>query len=153
MLFGSVPSPPKKPKSSISTQSARPTTISTISVTRGSQPGPRPAAAVTRPAPIAVSAITANRFTANPCAAVNEPKPRTQPARTAGCGVPAIELTMVVRVPGRPCSVPCQKPRPGQACSRAMPRKNAPSPPRIVRPSRGPAQLRSGSAISTPAAQ
>ena len=37
---------------------------------------------------------------------------------------------MLVRVPGVECLVgwPCQKPRPGQACSKAMPTQNAPCP-------------------------
>ena len=150
MLLGSVPSPPKKPKSSISIQSARQSAIVAMSVTRPSQAGPRPAATVTRPAPVAASAITANRLTANPFVAVKDAKPRTHPAMRVGCGVLAMALTMPVSVPGPPCPVPCQKPRPGQACSAAMPMKNAPATARIVRPIRAVAQLRSGRAIRTP---
>ena len=37
-----------------------------------------------------------------------------------------MSATMPVKVPGWPCAVPCQKPRPGQACSTAIARKNAP---------------------------
>ena len=43
--------------------------------------------------------------------------------------------TMPVRVPGWPCAVPCQKPRPGQAWSTAMARKNAPRAVSSRRPS------------------
>ena len=102
---------------------------------------------------MAASAITANRFTAKPCAAVNEAKLRTHASRNAGCGVLAIELTMPVSVPCWPCTVPCQKPRPGQACSTAMPMKNNPSTDSTARPSRAECQVRSGSAIRAPAAQ
>ena len=149
MLLGSVPRPPKKPKSSISTQSARQSPTIRMTVSRSS-PG-RPPPAVSRPAPIAASAITANRFTANPCAAVKDAKLLTHPANKAGCGVAAMDLTMPVSVLLRPG--PGQKPRPGQACSTAMPRKNAPSTDRVARPGSAVRQLRSGAAISTPAAQ
>src|SRR5260370_918525 len=67
MLLGSVPSPPRKPKSSISTQSARQNTTRATTVRRSSQPDARPPA--TRPAPMAASARTANRVTETPCAA------------------------------------------------------------------------------------
>ncbi len=82
MLLGSVPSPPKKPKSSTRTQSARQSPTITTTVSRSS-PGHRPPA-VSRPVPIAASAITTNRFTAKPCAPVNDAKLRTQPARQRG---------------------------------------------------------------------
>ena len=65
----------------------------------------------------------------------------------------AIELTMPVSVPCPPCSVPCQKPRPGQACSTAMPRKNRPMADSTIRPSRAERQVRSGSAMRAPAVQ
>jgi len=151
MLLGSVPSPPKKPKSSISAQSARQSSTVATTVRRSSQPGARPAAS--RPAPVAPRAVTANRLTANPCAAVKDAKLLTHPAKSDGCGVAAMDLTMPVSVPGPPCSVPCQKPRPGQAWSTAKPRKNPPVTARTVRPSRGVGQPRRGRAIRTPAAQ
>ena len=76
---------------------------------------------------------------------------------------------MPASVPGLPPPVPCQKPRPGQACSTAMPMKNSPIPPSSSRPNpkgpkdlkgskdlkgpkvRGLRQASSGSAISAPA--
>ena len=148
MLLGSVPRPPKKPKSSISTQSARQSTVSTAIVGRSSLGWP-----LSRPAPIAPSAITATRLTAKPWAAVKLPKPTTQRAKRAGWGVPDIDWTMPVRVPGEPCRLPCQNPRPGQACSTAMPTKNRPMAARILRPSCGVCQARSGRASKAPAAQ
>ena len=148
MLLGSVPSPPKKPKSSISTQAARPSTVAAAIAGRSSRGWP-----LSRPAPIAPSAITTTRLTAKPWAAVKFPKPLTQWANTAGCEVPAIDWTMPVSVPGAPCWVPCQNPRPGQACSTAMPTKNRPMTVRILRPSCGVCQARSGSASRAPAAQ
>ena len=95
MLFGSVPSPPKNPKSSISTQSARHSTTKAMTAGRTSRRCP-----MTKAAPIAASATTTTRLTANPCAsskAVNAP---TQPARKAGCGVCAISPVMPASVPG-----------------------------------------------------
>ena len=86
MLFGSVPRPPRKPKSCTSTQSARQNTI------------PNPAAYLTsrgRPvrkiAPIAASAITTTRLTAKPLLAANEPKSASRADRKCGCGVPDID--------------------------------------------------------------
>ncbi len=49
--------------------------------------------------PVAASAITTNRLTANPCAAVKDAKLLTHPANKDGCGVPDMSLTMPVRVP------------------------------------------------------
>ena len=95
MLFGSVPRPPKNPKSSISTQSARHSTVNAITAGRTSRRCP-----VRNATPIAASATTTNRLTANPCAsskAVNAP---TQAARKPGCGVCAISLVMPASVPG-----------------------------------------------------
>ena len=62
---------------------------------------------------------------------------------------------MVTKVPGVECRVgwPCQKPRPGQACNKAMPTQKAPVVPRIHRPNRGDLQAVSGKAMSAPAAQ
>jgi len=87
--------------------------------------------------PIRASATTANRLTANPCTEVNEPNPRTQLARRCGCGVCAIDCTMPVSVPCPSRGLPCQKPRPGHACSTAIPAKNSPMTASTARPSHG----------------
>ena len=148
MLLGSVPRPPKNPKSSISTQSARHSTMNAMTAGRTSRGRP-----VRKIPPITASATTANRLTANPCASSKPVKALTHPDRKRGCGVCAIDPVMPARVPGCPWEIPCQNPRPGQACSTAMPTRNRPSPARIARPSRGLCHVRSGSAISAPATQ
>ena len=102
-------------------------------------------------APVTASAATANRLTANPCAASNEPNADTRADRKPAGRSSAIDWTMPASVPGWPPEVPCQNPRPGQACSTAMPARNSAVPARISRPSRGVRQARSGSAIRTPA--
>ena len=150
MLFGSVPSPPRNPRSSTSTQSARHSTVPAITPARASRASPR-AAAAQNTAPSPATAITANRFTPHPCAAVKSPNQDTSADSTCGCEVPAIVWTMPVSDPGWPAAVPCQNPRPGHACNSAMPRKNTPVPARISRPVRGVSQARSGSATSAPA--
>ena len=63
MLLGSVPSPPKKPKSWMSTQTARQNTPAAMTAARATR-----LRLVSSPAPMTASAITANRFTAKPCA-------------------------------------------------------------------------------------
>ena len=88
-------------------------------------------------APVTARAATANRLTANPCASSNAAKPDTHADRKPGCGVWAIDCPIAASVPGCPCEIPCQKPRPGQACSTAIPARNKPSPARICRPRRG----------------
>ena len=93
------------------------------------------------------SAATANRFTANPCASSKVVKALIQADRNPGCDVPAIDWVIPARVPGWPCDAPCQNPRPGQACSTAIPARNSPRPAMISRPSRRVCQARSGSAI------
>ena len=65
MLFGSVPRPPKTPRSSTSTQSARQNTAAAMTAIRASRASER-AALTQNAAPAAASAITATRFTANP---------------------------------------------------------------------------------------
>ena len=146
MLLGSVPRPPKKPKSSISTQSARHSTVNAATAGRTSRRRP-----VRKAVPIKASATTANRFTANPCASSKPVKALTQADSQPGCGVCAMSWVMPARVPGCPWEIPCQKPRPGQACSTAMTIRNKPVPARIACPSRGSCHNRSGSAISAPA--
>jgi len=70
---------------------------------------------------------------------------------TRGWGVWAIVWTMPARVPGPRPAIPCQNPRPGQACRTAIPARNTPNPASTARPSRGVRQLRSGSATRAPA--
>ena len=82
MLFGSVPSPPRKPRSCTSTQSARPNTMPNHTAYRTSEGRP-----VRKIAPIAASTITTTRFTAKPLLAANDPKPDSQEDRKRGCGV------------------------------------------------------------------
>ena len=85
MLLGSVPSPPKNPKSSMSTQSARHSTVKKIRAGRISLRCP-----LTNAAPVTASAATASRLTANPCATVKGPNAFTQADERWGCGVAAI---------------------------------------------------------------
>ena len=146
MLFGSVPSPPRKPKSWTSTQSARQNTRPNHTAYRTSRGRP-----VRNTAPIAASAITTTRFTAKPLLAANAPNLATSADSACGCGVEAICWTMPARVPGWPWPVPRQNPRPGQACSTAMPMKNSPIPPSSSLPGRAVRQASSGSAMSAPA--
>ena len=146
MLLGSVPSPPKNPMSWTSTQSARLSTVRAAMA--GKSTGRQP---LSRASPISASAATTNRFTANACAPANVLNALISVDRECGCGVWAIDWAMLASVPGLPCTVPCQKPRPGQACSTAMPAKNAPITARMPRPSRGLRQAVSGKAMSAPA--
>ncbi len=150
MLFGSVPRPPRKPRSSTSTQSARQNTAAPMTAMRASRASDR-AALRQNAAPAAASAITATKFTANPFDSVKRPKLETITSSACGCDVVAIDWTIAASEPGPPSSLPCQKPRPGQACSSAMPRKNAPPPPRTSRPIVGRSQVRCGSIRSRPA--
>ena len=90
------------------------------------------------------------RLTANPDRAVSVAKARSHEDRNPGCPLWDMVRAMLVRSPGaRP--PPDQNPRPGQACSTAMPAKNRPVTPSTVRPSRSPRQARPGSAMSAPA--
>ena len=146
MLLGSVPRPPRNPRSSTSTQSARHSTVNPARTGRISRGRPD-----RNTAPVTASATTTNRFTANPCASSKVVKALTQADRKPGCGVWAIVPVMPASVPGWPWAVPCQNPRPGQACSTAIPIRNAPVPAMISRPGHGLRQARSGSAISAPA--
>ena len=73
MLLGSVPTPPRNPKSSISTQSARQSTAPAITPKQTSR-----GRALRKPAPTATKATTANKFTAQPWAASKRPKAATQ---------------------------------------------------------------------------
>ncbi len=82
MLLGSVPSPPRKPRSWISTQSARQITTPATTPTRVIR-----GRATRNAAPIAASAITTTRFTATGLAASNAPKLAIHEDSTAGCGV------------------------------------------------------------------
>jgi hypothetical protein len=103
MLFGSVPSPPRKPVSWTSTQSARQNRIPNHSayLTRRGRP-------VRKIAPIAASAMTTTRLTVKPWRVASVPNAETRDERKCGCGVPDIVCTIPDRVPGLPSSVPCQ---------------------------------------------
>ncbi len=138
MLFGSVPRPPKKPKSWTSTHTARQNTPS--SDERGAD---QPLAPARRRDPARAGDGQGDERAAghgqhqhghqvhgeavgrDERAEVRRPG---APAR-AGCEVLAMRLTIEVSEPGWPCSVPCQNPRPGQACSTAIPARNTPMPP------------------------
>ena len=146
MLFGSVPSPPRNPKSSTSTQSARQSRTNAASAGRITSRRP-----VRKATPIAASAITATRLTAKPLPRTTDSNPDTRSYRNRGCEACVIDWIMLVSVPGWPFWLPCQKPRPGQACSTAIPIRNSPKPASTARPSRGVRQLRSGRASSPPA--
>ena len=95
MLLGSVPRPPKNPMSSISTQSARHSTVNAMTAGRTTRRRP-----VRNAAPIPASATTANRLSANPCASSNAVNALTQAARKPGCGVCAMSLVIPASVPG-----------------------------------------------------
>ena len=110
MLFGSVPRPPRKPRSCTRTQLARQNTIPNATAYLTSRGRP-----VRKIAPIAASAITTTRLTAKPWRSANVPKPDSRDDRTCGCVVPDIDWTIPASVPGLPSTVPCQNPRPGQA--------------------------------------
>ena len=144
MLLGSVPRPPKKPRSSISTQSARHSTVKPIRTGRISRGCP-----VRNAAPVTASAATATRFTANPCASSKAVKALIQADRNPGCEVRPWTGHAGQRA-GLAADAPCQNPRPGQACSTAIPTRNSPMPAMVSRPARAvPGPL--GSAISAPA--
>jgi hypothetical protein len=103
MLFGSVPSPPRNPRSSTSTQSARQNTIPNHTAYLTSRGCP-----VRKITPIPASTITTTRFTAKPLLAVNDPKLDSSEERKCGWEVEDIVCTMPARVPGWPWMVPCQ---------------------------------------------
>ncbi|MGH3292427.1 MAG: hypothetical protein ACRDP7_11515 [Trebonia sp.] len=103
MLLGSVPRPPRKPRSWTRTQSARHGTAAAISASRISRRRPASSAA-----PVAASTITTNRFTAKPCAMSNAPNAETMADSACGCEVCATPAIMPARVPGWPWMVPCQ---------------------------------------------
>ena len=112
MLFGSVPWPPRKPRSSTSTQSARQNTAAPMTAIRASRASER-AALTQNAAPAAASAITATRFTANPWDSVKLPKPETITSSACGCGVPAIDWIIAVSEPGWPSSRALPEAAPG----------------------------------------
>ena len=113
----------------------------------------RPRFPVTSAIPMAASSITTTRLTAKPCPASKFPKPLTRADRKRGCGVLDIDWAIAAMAPGFPCAVPCQKPRPGHACSTAIAATNMPSVARIRRPIVAVRQRSSGSASSRPAAE
>ena len=95
MLLGSVPTPPRKPRSWTSTQSARQNAMANHSpyLTRRDRP-------VRKVAPSAASTITTTRFTAKPSLAANEPNRASSADRKCGWEVEDIDWTMPARVPG-----------------------------------------------------
>ena len=105
MLFGSVPSPPKNPRSSTSTQSARPSARNATTAGRASsrRPARPPTRNATATAPIT---MTATRLTANPCARASALNPDTSVPIRCGCEITAICWTMPASVlpepPGSP---------------------------------------------------
>ncbi|MCW2934804.1 MAG: hypothetical protein JWM19_5766 [Actinomycetia bacterium] len=115
MLFGSVPSPPKNPKSWNSTHTARQNTTPAITAirpkrtTRTASPAGVPATIASAPnaRPSTASTITTARFTANAFPAVNVPKFATRRAMACGCGVCAIVATVLA---SGPLLLPRQKP-------------------------------------------
>ena len=123
MLLGSVPSPPRKPRSSISTQSARHSTVAAITAGRTSRGRPARSRAEHG------QRDHREQVHREPVRGGERRETRDQGGQQCGCDAWAIDCTMPVRVPGWPPAVPCQKPRPGQACSTAMPMKKAPVRP------------------------
>ena len=79
MLFGSVPSPPRKPRSSTSTQSARHNTAAPTTAKSTSRGRP-----LSSPTPTAPSASTTNRLTAQPWAASKDPNEPTHEPKNPG---------------------------------------------------------------------
>ena len=149
MLLGSVPTPPKKPKSWTKIQSARHNATATHVAGHTTR-----RLAVQNAIPIAASMITTKRLTPHPWAASNRPNPLTADANGPGWGVWAMSRTMAVSVPVLvPRTEPCQEPRPGHACKTAMPIRNRPVPRRISRPNLGLDQVLSGRATRAPATQ
>jgi hypothetical protein len=97
MLFGSVPSPPNTPMSSISTQSARQNTASMATAGPATARRPVSSAAAAR-----ARTTTAIRLTANACPAARWPNPPTRLASGRGCGVCAIDRIIPASGPGPP---------------------------------------------------
>ena len=95
MLLGSVPIPPRKPRSWTSTQSARQNATANHSAYLIRRDLP-----VRKIVPSTTSTITATRFTAKPSLAVNEPNRASSADRICGWEVEDIDLTMPARVPG-----------------------------------------------------
>ena len=151
MLFGSVPSPPKKPRSSISTQSARQNTAPAITAIRASRASPRAALSAERRAehgerddrdqvhrePVRGGEVAERR--------------RRSPSSTCGCDVPAIDWTMPASEPGWPSAraLPEAAPRPGLEQRHAEEERARPAEDAAGR-SAAVSQARSGSAISAP---
>ena len=79
MLFGSVPTPPKNPKSWTRIQSARHKTTAAQIAGRTTL-----ARAVQKAPPMAAKTTTTTTFTAHPCDASKRPKARTIDARETG---------------------------------------------------------------------
>ena len=147
MLLGSVPRPPRNPRSSISTQSARQSTVKPIRTGRISRGRPDRNAA-----PVTASAATTNKLTANPCASSKAVKALTQADRKPGCGVWAIDAGHAGQRAGLAVrdALPEPPARPGLQ-DRHAEQEHAQPGQVSRRPSRRERQARSGSAISAPA--
>ena len=128
MLFGSVPTPPKKPRSSTSTQSARHRMIPAHTATRATA-----ALLLKKPNPTAARQTTRNRLTAQPWAASKAAKarqPRGDERRLRRLGHLLHHGGESAR--GIVTQLALPEARPGQACRTAMPVKKRPMPKRIV---------------------
>ena len=149
MLLGSVPTPPRKPRSWTRTQSATHNATATYTAGRTTRGIPAQKAI-----PIAARRTTTTRLMPHPWDESRRPNARKVDAKGPGWVVCDIWRTMVVSVPGLdPRTAPCQNPRPGQAWRTAMPTRNRPVPRSTSRPSLGLDHARSGRATRAPAAQ
>ncbi len=77
--LGSVPTPPKKPRSSTSTQSARQSSVPTATPIRMSRRLP-----LRKQAPTPTSSTTTRKLTSHPWPAWNAPNDRTDDENTEG---------------------------------------------------------------------
>ena len=95
MELGSVPSPPRNPRSSTSTQSARQST------SEGNQTAQdqAPASAEEEDPRSSPGTSTANRLTAQPCARTKEANDASHEERNEGWGVCAMVRTMPCQCP------------------------------------------------------
>src|SRR5665811_2069889 len=93
--LGSVPTPPRNPKSWTKIQSARQTTAPATMPTRRSRRLP-----LTKEVPMPTRNRTANKLTAHPCEASNDPNDRTHDESRGGWEICAIALTRTATVRG-----------------------------------------------------
>src|SRR5450432_2319891 len=112
MLLGSVPTPPRNPRSCTNTQTA---THNTVPTTRAPDISCR--RPVSSALPRTASDTTTTRFTAQPCCASNVANELISEDSACGCGVFDMVCAIEVRLPAVACGLacPCQDPRPGHA--------------------------------------